>query len=114
MRAMPGRHDAPGRAPAPPCLRPDHREPGRRGRSVQGSRAGDARRIHLRPRSDRRRSGRVRNKTWSIQEQWAEQWEEAFVTSAFVGMPKRMLTVSVDGEDVTALEGSTILDACRT
>jgi predicted molibdopterin-dependent oxidoreductase YjgC len=29
-------------------------------------------------------------------------------------MPKRMLTVSVDGEDVTALEGSTILDACRS
>jgi len=31
----------------------------------------------------------------------------------FVGMPKRMVGVSVEGQDLEVLEGSTILDACR-
>jgi predicted molibdopterin-dependent oxidoreductase YjgC len=35
------------------------------------------------------------------------------MAAAFIGMPKRMLTVTVDGEDVTAVEGSTILEVCR-
>jgi predicted molibdopterin-dependent oxidoreductase YjgC len=33
--------------------------------------------------------------------------------SVFVGMPKRMVGVSIDGRDVEVIEGSTILDACR-
>jgi predicted molibdopterin-dependent oxidoreductase YjgC len=35
------------------------------------------------------------------------------MTTVFVGLPKRMLTVSVDGEEVVAPEGSTILEVCR-
>jgi predicted molibdopterin-dependent oxidoreductase YjgC len=35
------------------------------------------------------------------------------MSTAFVGLPKRMLTVTVDGEDVSAVEGSTILEVCR-
>src|SRR6266702_3515797 len=31
----------------------------------------------------------------------------------FVGMPKRLVSINVDGGDVEVLEGSTILDACR-
>src|SRR5881392_1106906 len=31
----------------------------------------------------------------------------------FVGMPKRLVPISLDGRDVEVLEGSTILDACR-
>ena len=35
-------------------------------------------------------------------------------TTAFVGLPKRMLTASIDGQDVNVPEGTTILQACRT
>ena len=31
----------------------------------------------------------------------------------FVGLPKRMVSVTVDGRDVEVIEGSTILEACR-
>jgi predicted molibdopterin-dependent oxidoreductase YjgC len=31
----------------------------------------------------------------------------------FVGLPRRMVTVNVDGEDVQVTEGTTILEACR-
>src|SRR5438309_410929 len=31
----------------------------------------------------------------------------------FVGVPRRMLQVSIDGHDVQVMEGMTILDACR-
>src|ERR1700724_1844612 len=31
----------------------------------------------------------------------------------FVGLPRRMVAVSIDGQDVQAMEGATILDACR-
>ena len=31
----------------------------------------------------------------------------------FVGMPKRLVSINIDGRDVEVLEGSTILDACR-
>ncbi|HET7466378.1 MAG TPA: 2Fe-2S iron-sulfur cluster-binding protein [Candidatus Dormibacteraeota bacterium] len=34
-------------------------------------------------------------------------------TAAFVGLPKRMLTASIDGHEVQAPEGTTILEACR-
>jgi predicted molibdopterin-dependent oxidoreductase YjgC len=34
-------------------------------------------------------------------------------TTAFVGLPKRMLTATIDGQDVSVPEGTTILDACR-
>ena len=34
--------------------------------------------------------------------------------AAFVGMPKRLVRLTVDGREVEALEGSTILDVCRT
>ncbi|TME90052.1 MAG: 2Fe-2S iron-sulfur cluster binding domain-containing protein [Chloroflexi bacterium] len=34
-------------------------------------------------------------------------------TTAFVGLPKRMLAASIDGQDVSVPEGATILDACR-
>jgi predicted molibdopterin-dependent oxidoreductase YjgC len=34
-------------------------------------------------------------------------------TIAFVGLPKRMLTATIDGHEVQAPEGTTILDACR-
>src|SRR5579859_1593280 len=34
-------------------------------------------------------------------------------TTAFVGLPKRMLTASIDGREVQAAEGTTILEACR-
>ena len=33
--------------------------------------------------------------------------------SVFVGMPRRMVGVSIDGREVEVVEGSTILDACR-
>ena len=32
----------------------------------------------------------------------------------FLGLPKRLVKVSVDGQDLEVLEGTTILDACRT
>src|SRR2546427_11747005 len=31
----------------------------------------------------------------------------------FVGMPRRMLRITIDGREVEVLEGSTILEACR-
>src|SRR3984893_17781868 len=31
----------------------------------------------------------------------------------FVGMPKRMVGLTIDGREVEVVEGSTILDACR-
>jgi predicted molibdopterin-dependent oxidoreductase YjgC len=34
-------------------------------------------------------------------------------TIAFVGLPKRMLSATIDGHEVQAPEGTTILDACR-
>jgi len=34
-------------------------------------------------------------------------------TTAFVGLPKRMLTAIIDGREVQAPEGTTILEACR-
>src|SRR5213080_5224410 len=34
-------------------------------------------------------------------------------TTAFVGLPKRMLTATIDGREVQAPEGTTILEACR-
>src|SRR2546428_8929723 len=33
--------------------------------------------------------------------------------AVFVGMPKRLVAINVDGRDVDVTEGSTILDACR-
>jgi predicted molibdopterin-dependent oxidoreductase YjgC len=33
--------------------------------------------------------------------------------AVFVGMPKRFVSLTIDGRDVEVLEGSTILDACR-
>jgi predicted molibdopterin-dependent oxidoreductase YjgC len=33
--------------------------------------------------------------------------------ATFVGMPRRMVTVNIDGEDVQVTEGTTILEACR-
>ncbi|HEY8813653.1 MAG TPA: 2Fe-2S iron-sulfur cluster-binding protein [Candidatus Dormibacteraeota bacterium] len=33
--------------------------------------------------------------------------------SVFLGMPRRMVTVNIDGEDVQVTEGTTILEACR-
>jgi NADP-reducing hydrogenase subunit HndD len=35
-------------------------------------------------------------------------------TTAFVGLPKRMLTATIDGQDVNVPEGTTILQACRS
>jgi predicted molibdopterin-dependent oxidoreductase YjgC len=34
-------------------------------------------------------------------------------TATFIGLPKRMVRLSVDGEDVQVPEGTTILEACR-
>jgi len=34
-------------------------------------------------------------------------------TTAFVGLPKRMLTATIDGRELQAPEGTTILEACR-
>ena len=34
-------------------------------------------------------------------------------TTAFVGLPKRMLTATIDGREIQAPEGTTILEACR-
>src|SRR5712691_274421 len=34
-------------------------------------------------------------------------------TTTFVGLPKRMLNATIDGREVQAPEGTTILDACR-
>src|SRR5467141_3598806 len=31
----------------------------------------------------------------------------------FVGLPKRLVGVNIDGRDIEVVEGSTILDACR-
>ncbi len=33
--------------------------------------------------------------------------------AVFVGMPRRLVGVSIDGRDIEVVEGSTILDACR-
>src|SRR5438132_6725578 len=33
--------------------------------------------------------------------------------TVFMGMPRRMLRITIDGREVEVLEGSTILDACR-
>jgi predicted molibdopterin-dependent oxidoreductase YjgC len=33
--------------------------------------------------------------------------------AVFVGMPKRMVALTIDGRDIEVVEGSTILDACR-
>src|SRR5438128_9218154 len=33
--------------------------------------------------------------------------------AVFVGMPRRMVGVNVDGREIEVVEGSTILDACR-
>jgi NADH dehydrogenase/NADH:ubiquinone oxidoreductase subunit G len=33
--------------------------------------------------------------------------------AVFVGLPKRLVKVSIDGQEVEAVEGTTILDACR-
>ena len=33
--------------------------------------------------------------------------------ATFVGLPRRMVTVNIDGEDVQVTEGTTILEACR-
>ncbi|MFI4978687.1 MAG: 2Fe-2S iron-sulfur cluster-binding protein, partial [Solirubrobacterales bacterium] len=33
--------------------------------------------------------------------------------TVFVGLPKRFVTVSIDGVETEVLEGATILDACR-
>ena len=35
-------------------------------------------------------------------------------TTAFVGLPKRMLTATIDGQELSVPEGTTILDAVRT
>jgi len=35
-------------------------------------------------------------------------------TTAFVGLPKRMLAASIDGREVSVPEGTTILQACRS
>ncbi len=35
-------------------------------------------------------------------------------TAAFVGLPKRMLAATIDGQEVNAPEGTTILQACRS
>jgi NADP-reducing hydrogenase subunit HndD len=35
------------------------------------------------------------------------------VSGVFVGLPKRMVTLNIDGEDVQVTEGTTILEACR-
>ena len=34
-------------------------------------------------------------------------------SGVFVGLPKRMITVNIDGDDVQVTEGTTILEACR-
>ena len=33
--------------------------------------------------------------------------------TVFMGMPKRLVGITIDGRDLEVLEGSTILDACR-
>src|SRR5438445_11493257 len=33
--------------------------------------------------------------------------------AVFVGLPKRFVSLSIDGRDIEVVEGSTILDACR-
>src|SRR2546430_14933376 len=33
--------------------------------------------------------------------------------AVFVGMPKRLVGVNIDGREIEVVEGSTILDACR-
>src|SRR5207237_9598205 len=38
---------------------------------------------------------------------------EVMGTTALVGLPKRMLTASIDGQALSVPEGTTILDACR-
>src|SRR5260370_9360125 len=37
----------------------------------------------------------------------------SMASPVFVGLPRRMLQMSIDGDDVQAMEGTTILDACR-
>src|SRR3989442_14750370 len=33
--------------------------------------------------------------------------------TVFMGMPKRLVGITIDGRDIDVTEGSTILDACR-
>ncbi len=102
VRALPGRHGPPGGGAAPD--RGAHRR-GRRRRHHPAARgrARDAGRLDLRSGPDRverrgirhRPSGGVR------------------MTVTPLGIPRRLLEFTLDGEPVRAPEGSTILDACR-
>ena len=59
VRAVPRRHRSPGGGPASTRRRPHHRDDGRRARLARGRRGGHARRVDLRPRTDRRQRGAI-------------------------------------------------------
>ena len=80
-------------------------ERGRRAGPARRDRPGDARRIDLRPRPDRRERGRVGDpRTGGVR---------AAVSAVPVSL-RRIVELEIDGEKVRVFEGSTILDACRS
>src|SRR5207249_3649210 len=81
---------------APPRSRPRSRG---RARDARRPDRGDARRLDLRPRPDGRECGRVRDReSGSVRE----------VSVTMVAAPRRLVELSVDGQEVKMLEGATI------
>src|SRR5262249_20610179 len=102
VRAVPRRHRAPGGGAAPARSRS---RAGERARDARRARAGDARRVDLRPRPDRgERCGLGDLESGSLR---------AMTQTTLLAAPKRVIELTVDGEPVRVLDGSTILDACR-
>src|SRR6185437_14376563 len=60
----------------------------------------------MRPGPDRGQRHRVRCDP-------AEDGRRAGMSGVFVGLPKRLVKLSIDGQEVQAPEGTTILEACR-
>src|SRR5581483_6600976 len=102
VRALPGRHRPPGGGAEASCRRPAARG---RAADARGARAGHARRLDLRPRPDGCERRRVRDRQPGGLRRMTQ--------SVLLAAPKKMVELTVDGEPVRVLEGSTILDACR-
>src|SRR5207244_8473274 len=71
---------------------------------ARGSGPGAARRLHLRSRPDGGERGRVRDR---------ESGSVRRMSVTMVAAPRRLVDLTIDGQEVRVLEGATILDACR-
>src|SRR5262249_55820653 len=75
-------------------------------RAARRDRAGDARRIHLRARADRRKRGAVGRRP-------PRRLRRNRMTAVPLSPPRRIVELTIDGDAVRVPEGSTILEACR-